>query len=529
MNENKKTIYKDCHKAMFIPCLFNIFEETLSRLLIIYTTSIIGNFADAVFDMDINYGLSNIWKLLFCILVIIIILPILSFVCNVFMLKGALKHDRIIFSRFLDKKYSKIIEMEMGDVQYRLENDPNDFRYYYMEIITKFFLIPATLIFLLWNALKISWLFTLITFLISLVKLIIPIAIRKLQAKFDIQIREYNTCVRKYETDVVDKPYIIKMLGLKNVFIEKLDELYEKFFKDVFVKSVKYNNIAGSILSFIESFSSIIILLIGAVLVGMGEISAGSVAAMVGYFSVFNSILSDIGFIITQTPIMKNLSDRLHVLYSDQEIISNIKINDIVNIEIKNLSYNYGENKAFSNINFKIKQYDKVAVCGKNGSGKSTLLKIAAGLITGYAGSFKINGIELQKINLYNFRNKVAFAVQEPYLFSGTVKDNIKIGKANASDIEVERVMDLVSIKYLSDKKISMDNNDLSGGEKQKISIARALLKDAPILILDEPSNNLDSDSINWLKEIINNINKTVIYISHDNEMLSLSNYKIYM
>lgn len=261
-------------------------------------------------------------------------------------------------------------------------------------------------------------------------------------------------------------------------------------------KRIRCKAITDNISSFLKSSSVVIIMLIGAVMVANGSISAGSVAAMMGYFSVFDSIIKDISFIIRKIPIIKNVSERMIVLYSDIEDLTGKEIYESSNIEADNLSYAYTDKPVFSNINFNIPAGSKTAICGENGSGKSTLINIISGLIKGYSGSLKINGVELKEAAIGTWRNMFAYAMQDLYLFEGTVKENIHLGRLTASEEEVKAVMHYVGIDHLASRTVSMDMNDLSGGEKQKISVARALLKNTPILILDEPSNNLDSDSM---------------------------------
>jgi len=234
---------------------------------------------------------------------------------------------------------------------------------------------------------------------------------------------------------------------------------------------------AENISSFMDTFSVLVILLIGALMVANNDIGAGSVAAMVGYFGVFYSLLADFGFIIKKIPILKNLSNRMEVLYSDTEDLSGIEIKNYSDLSANDLCFDYDGIDVFSNLNFNIKENDKTLICGANGSGKSTLIKIICGLLKGYKGSLKINGREFRDISIKSWRCQFAYAAQDPYLFAGTVKENIHLGNLAASDSEVCKVMHKVGISYLADKEISMDNNDLSEGEKQKISIARALLK----------------------------------------------------
>ena len=181
----------------------------------------------------------------------------------------------------------------------------------------------------------------------------------------------------------------------------------------------------------------------------------------------------------------------------------------------------------FENLSFTVKSGEKVVIVGKNGSGKSTLTKLLCGLFTNYHGSLKVNGTELSEFSMDSFRKQIAYAAQDPFLFEGSVRENIHLGNLNASDAETDELVDRLGIRELSEKKISAGQKELSGGEKQKISIARALLKNTSLLILDEPSNNLDQQTIEWLQNLIVYYPKTILYISHDQKMIELADQKI--
>ena len=126
-----------------------------------------------------------------------------------------------------------------------------------------------------------------------------------------------------------------------------------------------------------------------------------------------------------------------------------------------------------------------------------------------------------------SLRKQVAYAAQDPFLFEGSVRENIRLGNLNASDEETDAVIDRLGIRALAGKNISAGQKELSGGEKQKISIARALLKNTSFLILDEPSNNLDQQTIEWLRNFIASYPKTILYISHEKQMIEIADKKI--
>lgn len=523
----RKQIIGDCRRSMYVTSIFHIVNECFSGLLAVYTAKILGEFADDVFSLNVSLGFNNAVKLLLCIGVTVLVIPVIGLIGSVIMLRSSLVHDRMVCGRFLDKKYENVTQYDTGDIQYRIEWDPCNLRKCWVEITTKFCMIPIILCYLLYNAIQISAVYTLIVFAISLVKLAVPIGTAKLLAEYDKKIREYSTQVRAYETEITEKPHIVKLYGLSQPLINRLDKIYQCYFKDIFSKSVKYTTISNNISSFLDTFCIIIILFVGAIMVAGGTISAGSVAAMAGYFSVFNTILGNVDYIIRNIPVLNNLVERMIVLYDDQEKQSGSVVENILDITGDALSFSYEKKDVFENLSFNIHTGLKTAICGANGSGKSTLIKIFCGLLKEYKGSIRLNHCEMNSAEIESWRRQFAYAPQEPYLFSGSVKENVRLGNLKATEEEIAAVMRETGIDYLEDREVSMNQNDLSGGEKQKISIARALLKNTPFLFLDEPSNNLDSQTFAWLHDFIKKSTKTVVYISHDDNLSDIADTKI--
>ena len=158
------------------------------------------------------------------------------------------------------------------------------------------------------------------------------------------------------------------------------------------------------------------------------SITTGTVAAMVGYFSVFNNVFSNMDYIIRKIPILSNLSNRMVVLYDDAEKQSGIEIQKMSTIKADNLSFSYDNKNVITHLNFSINNGEKTVIIGKNGSGKSTLIKLLCGLLKGYRGSLKINGYEFSELSIEKWREQIAYVEQDPYLFEGSVKENILLG-----------------------------------------------------------------------------------------------------
>lgn len=525
MIEAKRAIYKDCGKIMAIPVVISTAETVLTNIIFVYISKILGEFADAVFLLDYNYGLENIWILLTCIILSVVVLPLFRLFGNVLMLKKTLVHDRAIMSRFLEKKYQNAMELGVGDIEYRLENDPNELRIYWIMLTTKYITVPVTICYLLFYAMGISALYTIIVFILSGIKLIVPIAMNKRSAKNDWHTREYNTAFRDLELNIIQKPYIVKMFSLKAPFLKKLNELFRVYFEDVGVRSIRYKRFTDETSSLLDNLCTVLVLLVGAILVANGSIGVGSIAAMIGYFTIFGSILNDIGYIVRNTPIIKNIAERMIWFYTDIEDTSGNEIIHISKIVAVDLSFSYPGTPVFQNINFDISGNEKIAICGENGSGKSTLTKILWGLLGNYTGSIKINDIELNQISVTSLRKMISYVPQNPYLFEGSnIKENIRLGNLNAHDEEIEIVMNDLGISHLADRTVTANQSEFSGGERQRISLAKAIVKNPKLLIMDEPSNNLDKDGLKWLKDFIDSYNAPLIFVTHNSLMQELAN-----
>lgn len=310
---------------------------------------------------------------------------------------------------------------------------------------------------------------------------------------------------------------------MKKAFLERLELKFQRFFDKIEKKNIKLRTIINHISTILDTIDNLLILLVGSILVANKVISTGVVVSMIGYITMFDYILNNINFLIENIPIMKNLLERLEVLYQDQEEEGGKEfLGKEANISAKQLSFSYGNKVIIDHKNFSIPFHSKTALFGENGSGKSTIIKILTGLIQDYKGEIQINQENLRNISKKSWREKIAFATQDSYIFEGTLEENIRLGNLEANDQEINEIIKEIGLEYLKNRKISME--DVSGGERQRISIARALIKESIILILDEPNNNLDKEGIQWLQTLIKKSDKMIIFVSHEKEMLSCAN-----
>lgn len=192
--------------------------------------------------------------------------------------------------------------------------------------------------------------------------------------------------------------------------------------------------------------------------------------------------------------------------------------------EARRVSFSYGQEQILSDVSIKIPQNSIIGISGRSGSGKSTLLKLLMRFWKTGQGKILISGKSLEEINTSNLREMESFVTQETHLFHDSVKNNLKIAKLDATDAEIENACRkasihdfIVSLPNGYDTEVGELGDTLSGGEKQRIGLARAFLHDAPLMILDEPTSNLDSLNEAVILKALHEERegKTVVLVSH--------------
>ncbi len=256
------------------------------------------------------------------------------------------------------------------------------------------------------------------------------------------------------------------------------------------------------------------------------------------------TLMSSYGSVIA----LSNLSNNLAQTLASGERILNLleekpqteeKTNGIdinaKNIICEKVKFGYNEKKILNDVSITAEEGKIIGILGKSGCGKSTLLKLIMRFWDKDSGKIKLSNIEIKNINTHSLRQNESYCTQETILFNDTIGNNIRIAKLNANDDEIETAAKKASIhNFISELPLGYDTpigelgDRLSGGEKQRIGLARAFLSDANIMLLDEPTSNLDSLNEGIiLKSLYKTKDKTIILISHRKSTLGIAN-KIY-
>lgn len=389
-------------------------------------------------------------------------------------------------------------------------------------------------------------------FLLTLISipiyLVIILAFTKPFEKLNKKTMESNSIVNSSIIEDIRGIETIKSLNSEEQRYQKIDSE----FIDYLEKSLDYSKLdilQQSIKLFIKLILEVFILWSGSNLVIHNKLSIGQLMSYNALVSYFINPLQNIVNLQPKLQSAQVANNRLNeVFYVDSEFKKKGALKQVSQlagpIELKDVSYQYGySKKVLSNINLKINEQDKLTIVGMSGSGKSTLAKLLVNFFEPSSGTILINGHQLNSIDKHTLRKYINYLPQDPYIFSGTILDNLQLGNARETDInDVIRACKIAMIdndisKMSSGFNTIVDENAtiLSGGQKQRIAIARALLSPAKILILDESTSGLDTITENQLiKNLLNIENKTIIFIAHrlsiariTNNIIVLSNGRI--
>lgn len=359
---------------------------------------------------------------------------------------------------------------------------------------------------------------------------------------------------RKYEKKVEDElittnrkwGYIVQMLSdtayYKDIFIFNMQEMiFEKlsFFGGEKRKGVKKivdrNNVRNNVFSILLTVQQIAIYAVFSSLVFSKTITIGEytmyVAAVYTFFSTAQQTIDDSVFIGHQNEYIKDFRAFIDLDVSDERLQYQSLPKIINKITLQNVSFRYHNQTvdALSNVSISFKKNEKIAIVGLNGAGKTTLIKLLTRLYEPEAGAIYINDINIENVSRLELYGKYSVVFQESNLFAFTLAENISLKPLKDTNIKlVIQCLDKVGLSDAVNKLpkgvlqpvlkiIDDDGIEFSGGELQKLSLARALYKDAPIMILDEPTASYDALAEERIYKMFNDLtqNKMVFYISH--------------
>lgn len=323
---------------------------------------------------------------------------------------------------------------------------------------------------------------------------------------------------------------VIRAFNRQSAEIKKFDEENERFVKlQVFVGNI--SALMNPITYIIINGAIIILIWIGGYQVDTGVITQGEVVALVNYMSqILVELVKLANLIITISKSLacaNRISSVLDQKSTMEEVLQEVSASDIAKnvpkVEMKDMSFAYAGSKAeaLSNLSFRVEKGQTVGIIGGTGSGKSTLVNLIARFYDAAAGQVLIDGVSVSAYPLKQLRDKIGIVPQKAVLFKGTIRDNMKWGKEDATDDEINQALEIAqAAAVVKEKKRGLDfriqqgGKNLSGGQKQRLTIARALVKQPEILIMDDSASALDfATDANLRKAIQQNTKDMTVFI----------------
>lgn len=366
-----------------------------------------------------------------------------------------------------------------------------------------------------------------IIIILTILNIILVYAFLKPYKEINIKQMEKQAMLNSQIIDSLKGIETVKSFGVEDSTLEKMENKYIQAIRVGYKESV-LSNVQGALSGIIGNIGNIVLMFIGASAVMNGEITLGSLFAFVSLSGYFMDPIGRLVSLQLQIQEANIAMKRMSELYDIEEEQSNETdyVKDFSlkgDININNVTFRYGQRKpVLEDITLSIKNKQKVAIVGQSGGGKTTLAKLFLGLWTPESGTININGYNIEELDKKILRNKIAYVPQNIELFSGTIEENIKIGKPTATYQEIKAAciqagcaefIERLPVKYGT--YLEEAGANLSGGEKQRIALARALIKEPDILILDEATSNLDFASEALIYKTLFSLQCTVIIIAH--------------
>lgn len=436
-----------------------------------------------------------------------------------------------LYSKILELPIGYFTEQKKGDIISRMSNDANEVEWSVMSTLEAVITQPLTIIIFLGGLIFISPRLSLFMFIL------LPV--------MGFLIGRVSRSLKKQSTESQEQLGVLMSIldetltGLRIIKAFNAEKLIGSRF---FSTNTKLNNIrnmmnfrrdlASPMSEFLGVIVLCIILLIGGNLVLSNNAGGLAAGGFITYILLFTQIINP----------AKALSSAFYnaqkgsaaVARIEEVIMAPVTVNDAPNaktlqafnrsIEFKNVTFAYDDKVILKNINLTIKKGQTVALVGSSGAGKSTLADLVPRFHDVTSGELLVDGVNIKEYSLHSLREQMGIVTQEPILFNDTIANNIALGQFDISRDKIEQAAKIANAwNFIEQKEEKFDTNigdrgsKLSGGERQRLTIARAVLKNPPILILDEATSSLDTESERLVQDAINKMmqNRTSIVIAH--------------
>jgi len=310
--------------------------------------------------------------------------------------------------------------------------------------------------------------------------------------------------------------------------IDRINNLYASYAKHR-LKSIKFNQLREVTRTILKNLGSVAVIIYSAYLYSENKMTLGTFIAFNFYYLEGTHAITTVVKVIMEQKVILMKADKIREVFEEIPLVKEVKQPLSIartegNIEFTNVSFSYNNTPVLKNINLVIPQGQKIAIVGPSGSGKSTIFKLLLRFYDPDIGDIKLDGCSLKMLRIEEIRENIGIVFQETFIYNLSFMENIRFGDINASDsqvVEIAKKSNCEEFILASDNKhntiLEPRGANLSSGQRQRIGIARILLKSSPIILLDEATASLDNISEKYFIEQldISFKNKTIIAIAH--------------
>ncbi|WP_292876271.1 ABC transporter ATP-binding protein [Methanobrevibacter sp.] len=538
--DNKKAIMnilfllKDYKLKLFITfvcALLSTLFSIIAPLLIGMATTTIFDGLNAIAHNAGTIDLDRLFFLLGVVVALYVVSSIFSYLQTWFLIDISTDISYNLRTRIMDKitylSMDDAGENKRGDILSRITNDvdslQNGITQSFIQLMTAVITIVGVLIMMLYINV---WLTLASLILIPVSFLVIRYITKHSQSYFLKQLTFKGSLNSQIEETFTGHD-IIRTFNQEDIEMEIFESDNENWFKHEW-KSQFYSSLNGPLMNFISNLAYVVIAVLGAIFVIQKAIAVGDILAFFQYIKNFTQPIQQITRVMNLVQTAMAASERIFEFLEvdDEPNPSDVKVNELNDsITFENVSFGYDENeKIIKNLSFDVKKGDKIAIIGETGAGKTTIVKLLMRFYDVDSGEIKIDGVNINEYDKNSLRSLMGMVLQDSWLFSDTIANNIRYGKLDATDDEVIDAAKQVRaddfIRQLSDgyeTVLSEDSDNISHGQKQLLTIARTILADKEILILDEATSSVDTRTEKLIQDAMDKLmeNRTSFIIAH--------------
>ena len=532
--KNILTLLKD-HKAKLIITIVCAIISTaftiIAPLLIGKSTTLIYEGTTKIINHTGTIDLNSLINLLIIVVVLYVVSALFSYLQSYFIIELSTKISFDLRQRIMDKilylPMEKIGENKRGDILSRMTNDIDSLQHGISQSFVQLTTAVITLVGVFIMMLSINVIMALATIVLVPIAFLVIKFITKHSQSYFLKQLEFKGSLNGQIEETFTGHDIIRAFNQEEISMEKFEKDNNSWFNNEW-KSQFFSSLNGPLMNFISNFTYVVIAVLGAVFVLQKAIAVGDILAFFQYSQSFTRPIQQITRVMNQIQTAMAASERIFEFLDldDEENPSTRKLDTINdNITFEDVSFGYSPNeKIIKNLTFEVKKGQKIAIIGETGAGKTTIVKLLMRFYDIDSGSIKIDGVDIDEYDKHSLRSHVGMVLQDSWLFSDTIKSNIRYGNLEVSDDEIVDASKQVYIdnfiRQLPDgyeTTLNEDSDNISHGQKQLLTIARTILSSKEILILDEATSSVDTRTEKLIQKAIDKLmeNKTSFIIAH--------------